>query len=145
VTALRQFARKGLIIPPPRRWSGFVHLAFVVAVGLSLYFALTGNVSLACPQDATSCVKIDNWKVTGSHYYRQFPYDSAGNDDPGAPWVEISRQEYVADVGTLLRQDVLGGVIALCIAWPLAGIARHPEEEETGNRTSPLPDLTRPR
>ena len=33
VTALRQFARKGLIIPPPRRWSGFVHLAFIATVG----------------------------------------------------------------------------------------------------------------
>jgi hypothetical protein len=57
----------------------------------------------------------------------------------------LSRQEYVADVGTLLRQDVLFGIIALCIAWPLAGLGRHPEDEETGNRTGPLPDLTRPR
>ncbi len=53
--------------------------------------------------------------------YRQFPYDSAGNDDPGAAWVEISRPEYVAEVGTRLRQGASFGVGALCLAWLLAG------------------------
>ena len=61
-----------------------MHLAFAVAAGLAFYFAGTGNLSLACPQHATSCVKIDNWKMSGGRYYRQFAYDSAGDDDPGA-------------------------------------------------------------
>ena len=60
-------------------------------------------------------MKIDNWKMSGGHYYLQFPYDSEGNDDPGAPWVEISRPEYVADVGTLAREDARFGVILLFI------------------------------
>src|SRR6185437_10588471 len=75
---------------------------------LALYFAFTGNLSTACPDHATSCIKIDDWSMSGGHYYRRFPYDSQGNDDPGAPWVEISRQVYVAELGTRLREAAAG-------------------------------------
>ena len=74
--------------------------------------------------NVTSCLKLDNWRRSGGHYYRQFPCDSTGNDDPGAPWVEISRQVYVADVGTILRSSgqLTGGVLS--VAWlPSGGLS----------------------
>jgi hypothetical protein len=115
-----------LTLVPRMSWSWIPSLAFAAVAGLAFYFALTGNLSLDCPQHATSCVKIDNWKMSDGHYYRQFPYDSAGNDDPGAAWVEISRPEYVAEVGTRLRQGAPFGVGALCLAWVLAGTFARP-------------------
>ncbi len=111
----------GVITRPEMRWSRIPGLAFAAVAGLAFYFAFTGNLSLACPQHATPCVKIDMWRMSGGHYYRQHPYDSEGNDDPGAAWAEISRQEYVAEVGTRLRQAAPFGVGALCLAWALFG------------------------
>jgi hypothetical protein len=109
------------IAPSGMRWSWVPHLVFAVVAGLAFYFASTGNLSLDCPDHATSCVKIDQWRMSSGHYYRQFPYDSQGNGDAGAPWVEISRQEYVAEVGTRLRQATQFGVGLLCVAWMLSG------------------------
>jgi hypothetical protein len=59
--------------------------------------------------------------MSGGHYYRQFPYDSQGNADPGAPWVEISQPEYVAEVGTRLRSAAQFGLGTLSAAWVLSG------------------------
>jgi hypothetical protein len=56
---LKQLTSKQLLVVSA------MHLAFAVAAGLAFYFAGTGNLSLACPQHATSCVKIDNWKMSG--------------------------------------------------------------------------------
>ena len=100
------------------RWRWIPHVAFLAAAVLALYFAFTGNLSTACPDHATSCIKIDDWSMSGGHYYRRFPYDSQGNDDPGAPWVEISRQVYVAELGTRLREAALFGVFMVCGVWP---------------------------
>ncbi len=122
----------GVITRSGMRWFRIMHLAFFAAAGLAFCFAVTGNLSLACPQHATSCVKIDNWKMSGGHYYRQHPYDSAGDDDPGAAWVEISRPEYVTEVGTRVRQAAPFGVGMLCFAWVLYG----GDAEYTGTRGS---------
>jgi hypothetical protein len=107
-------------------WGWILGLAFVAAAGLAVYFALTGNVHPYCPQLATSCLKFDHWKMSGGHFYRQYPFDSQGNDDPGAPWVEISRPEYVAEVGTRVRELMPFGAIALCIAYVLSRISIQP-------------------
>jgi len=57
-----------------------VHLALFVVVGVACYFALTRNVSLACPldrppQDVASCLKSDNWKRLRG--YREGPRSAA--------------------------------------------------------------------
>lgn len=57
---------------------------FAFLIGTAAAVGATGNVSDACTSAAT-CVKIDNWQVAGGSYYRQYPYDTAGNDDPSAP------------------------------------------------------------
>ena len=131
LTSIRRLTSEGLTFVPRMSWSWIPNLAFTAVAGLSFYFALTGNLPLDCPRQATSCIKIDNWKMSDGHYYRQFPYDSAGNDDPGAAWAGISRPEYVAEVGTRLRQAAPFGVGALCLAWLLAGtFARDRDYEE---------------
>jgi hypothetical protein len=115
-------------------WSRVATLAFAAVAGLALYLALTGNVPTNCPQGATSCVKIDEWRISGGHYYRLFPYDSQGNDDPSRPWVEIDRQTYVAEVGTRLRMAAAFGVAGLCLAWLLAGGLISPRPRPTSRR-----------
>jgi hypothetical protein len=108
-------------------WRWIAHLAFASAAGFACYFAFTGNAPSACPRDAqfrqdngASCLKLDNWRTSGDHYYVQYPYDSSGSDDPGAPWVEISRSQYVAEHGTTLRSEVGFGVFLLSVAWLLS-------------------------
>jgi hypothetical protein len=87
---------------------------FAVLMVAAVAAGATGNVSNDCTSSAT-CIKIDNWRVTEGNYYRQYPYDVAGNDDPSAPWVRISRAEYVAEVGTLLRSAAFFGLFALTL------------------------------
>lgn len=87
---------------------------FAVLIGTGAVVGATGNVSDACTSAAT-CTKIDNWQVSDGSYYRQYPYDAAGNDDPSAPWVRISRAAYVADVGSLLRSAAFFGLFALAL------------------------------
>ena len=106
-----------------------LHLAFVAVAGLTLFFAFTGNVSYDCPDQATSCVKLDTWKMENGDYYRQFPYDSEGNRDSDAPWVEISQADYVAEVGTRLRMASLVSVFGLCVAWALSGSLLQPGKD----------------
>jgi hypothetical protein len=110
----------GELAPPRKGWRWILPLVFAAAAGLAVYFAFTGNLSLACPQPAASCLKIDKWKMSGGRYYRQYPYDSQGSDDPGAPWAEISRPVYVAEVGTLLRDSAQFGIGPLILACLLA-------------------------
>jgi hypothetical protein len=67
-----------------------------------------------CHTGAT-CLKGDIFRVQGDAYYRQYPYDAQGNDEPDAPWVRISHAEYVEEAGTLLRGGALFGVFALVL------------------------------
>ena len=66
---------------------------FAFLIGATAAVGATGNASDDCTSAAT-CLKIDNWHVADGSYYRQYPYDAGGNDDPSAPWVRISRAEY---------------------------------------------------
>lgn len=111
--------RKGEIVVSVKPWPLILHLVFAAMAGLALYFAFNGNLPTDCTHGADSCLKIDSWRTSAGHYYRQFPYDSQGNSDVGAPWVEISRQLYVAEVGTRLRLAAQFGVGTLCVSWVL--------------------------
>jgi len=111
--------RRGVIVVSIKPWPLILHLIFATMAGLTLYFAFSGNLPTDCKHGADSCLKIDNWRTSAGHYYRQYPYDSQGNDDAGAPWVEISRQLYVAEVGTRLRLSAQFGVGMLCVSWVL--------------------------
>lgn len=87
---------------------------FAVLIGTAAAIGTTGNLSDDCTSPAT-CFKIDNWQVSDGSYYRQYPYDATGNSDSSAPWVRISRAEYVAEVGSLLRQAAFFGLFALAL------------------------------
>jgi hypothetical protein len=124
LSALGRRGRRGPVVLDFQAmgWSWIAHLAFAGAAVAAFYFAFTGNISLACPlYSHAPCVKTENFSMSGGHYYRQNPYDSQGNDDPGAPWVEISRPEYVADVGARLRSSAQFGIGTLSVAWLLSG------------------------
>jgi hypothetical protein len=97
------------------RWDLAVTSAlFALLIGTAAAVGATGNVSNDCTSAAT-CIKIDNWRVADGGYYRQYPFDAAGNGNPLAPWVRISRAEYVAEVGTLLRSAAFFGLVALTL------------------------------
>jgi len=87
---------------------------FALLIGTAAAVGATGNVSNACNSAAT-CIKIDNWRAADGGYYRQYPYDAAGNGNPSTPFVRISRAEYVAEVGTLLRSAAFFGLVALTL------------------------------
>jgi hypothetical protein len=129
----------GELAPPRRGWRWVLPLAFAAAAGLAVYLAFTGNLSLACPQDATSCLKTDNWKMSGGRYYRQFPYDSQGNDDPGAQWAEISRPVYIAEVGTRLRDSAQAGIAPLILACLLTDGLHAPRRDPAPPRPARSP------
>lgn len=97
-------------------WRWIPHLAFVAAAVLAYHYAVTGNVPHSCAARTFGCPDL-HWRMSAGHYYRQIPYDSRGNADPGAPWVEISRQAYVAEFGSRLRQAARDGVNVLCFVW----------------------------
>jgi hypothetical protein len=82
-------------------------------LGIAAVVGLSGMSSTTCQNTATTCLKIDKWSEADGNYYRQYPYDSQGNDDPTAPWVQISRSVYVAEVGSQLRSAALFGVLSL--------------------------------
>lgn len=129
VTCGRHFNSKAPPVGFSGPWGWILGLTFVAVAGLAFYFAVTGNVSPYCQEQATSCVKVDHWKMANGDYYRQHPYDSEGNDDPGAAWVEISRPDYVAEVGTRVREGMPFGIIALCIAYVLSRKSIQPPGE----------------
>lgn len=87
----------------------------LVVLGAAATEAFQGNRDESCHSAAT-CIKIDQWSAKDGLYFRKYPYDAAGDDDPNAPWVAISRTEYVAEVGTRLRSAAGFGVLALALA-----------------------------
>jgi hypothetical protein len=101
---------------PAGVWRWIPHLAFVAAAVLAYHYAVTGNIPHSCAARTFGCPDL-HWRMSGGHYYRQIPYDRQGNADPGAPWVEISRQAYIAEFGSRLRQAAQDGLNGLCFAW----------------------------
>ena len=76
-----------------------------------------GNHSGSCDSsNPANCIKIDHWTEKGGLYYRKYPYDAGGADAPNAPWVQISRTEYIAEVGTRLRSAAGFGMMSLALA-----------------------------
>lgn len=93
---------------------GAVMLVIVVA---AVTEAFQGNRSGPCDSgNPATCIKIDQWSEKDGSFFRRFPYDAGGADYPNAPWVQISRTEYVAEVGTRLRSAAGFGVLALTLA-----------------------------
>jgi hypothetical protein len=100
-------------------------LAFAVVVGAAAASAFSGNLSFECPAGADSCIKLNDWRVADQRFYRRFPYDAYGDRDPAQPWVEISAQTYVGEVGTKLRTAAAFGLFELCVGWIVStGLAR---------------------
>jgi hypothetical protein len=117
------------------RWDLAVASAlFVLLIGAAAAVGATGNVSNDCTS-AVTCIKIDNWRVADGSYYRQYPYDAAGNSNPSAPWVRISRAEYVAEVGTLLRSAAFFGLFALTLGMAANLIAESSAARQPGRAT----------
>lgn len=90
--------------------------AMLVVLVAAAVEGFQGNRDDSCrTPNAAACIKIDNWSEQGGSYFRQFP-----SDDPKAPWVAISRTEYVAEVGTRLRSAAGFALLALGVATYLS-------------------------
>ena len=90
---------------------------FAITAAVAFAVAFSGNLPVDCPTGSRVCVEIDEWSSGDGQYYRHHPYDASGRFDPGQPWVEISQQTYIGEVGTLLRQAAGFGILGLFVAW----------------------------
>lgn len=90
-----------------------VIMGAVIAAGI--IEAVWGNRSMTCvpSHPAATCLKVDEWYQSGGSYFHRYPYTAQGDAEPDAPWVAISRGEYVAEVGTRLRSAASSGVLSL--------------------------------
>jgi len=102
-------------------------LLFLLFVGAAFAFSLSGNVSDVC---ATTCIKLDTWRLSGDRYFRCTPPGSY-EPDCRSGWVEIPRETYIAEVGSRLREAMVFGLLCLCVAWMLTWRTAPPQ------RTSP--------
>jgi hypothetical protein len=99
-----------------RRGLAVFGLLIVLVLGFAAAEGLTGDRFGPCmATDPGTCARIDNWRQADGAYFRQMPYDAAGDSDPGAPWVRVSRAEYIAGTGTVLRSAALFGVLSLAL------------------------------
>jgi len=110
----RRRPRRGRGTLRGRRDLAAAGVLFALLVGAAAAVGATGNLSSDCASAAT-CFKVDNYRAADGSYYRQYPYDAAGNDDRSAAWVPIGRAEYVAEVGSLLRGAAFSGIVALAL------------------------------
>ena len=116
--AVRQRFRFRNARRPPLRYLWYplpLAVAFATLAVAAFYLATTGPA--ACPDGSAVCVKTDEWRSSGGQYFRLIPYNAQGQADPSQPWVEISRETYITEVGTRLRQAATFGVFSLCFAW----------------------------
>ena len=117
-TAVRQRFRFRNARRPPLRYLWYpVPLAVVFATLAVAAFYLATTGPAACSDGSAVCVKTDQWRSSGGQYFRLIPYNAQGQADPNQPWVEISRETYITEVGTRLRQAATFGVFFLCFAW----------------------------
>lgn len=104
----------------PMRGRYDIHLfgaVMLIVLAAAATEAFQGNRDDSCrPQGPATCIKVDQWSEKGGSYFRKYPYDAAGENDPNAPWVQISRAEYVAEVGTRLRSAAGFGLLSLAAA-----------------------------
>lgn len=116
--AVRQRFRFRNARRPPLRYLWYpVPLAVVFATLAVAAFYLATTGPAACSDGSAVCVKTDQWRSSGGQYFRLIPYNAQGQADPSQPWVEISRETYITEVGTRLRQAATFGVFSLCFAW----------------------------
>lgn len=111
--ALRQY------LAPIRRRPDIYLFAALMLVVLATAAAAgsQGNRSGSCDSGSpANCIKIDQWAEKNGLYFRKYPYAMGGGDDPNAPWVQISRTEYIAEVGTRLRSAAGFGMMSLALA-----------------------------
>ncbi len=116
--AVRQRFRFRNARRPPLRYLWYplpLAVAFATLAVAGFYLATTGPA--ACSDGSAVCVKTDEWRSSGGQYFRLIPYNAQGQADPNQPWVEISRETYITEVGTRLRQAATFGVFSLCFAW----------------------------
>lgn len=107
-----------------------VILLFIVLAGAAFVEDSIGDLSPMCSAGAPeTCFRIDSWQINDGAYYRKYPFDAQGNSDPNQPWVEISRSEYIDEVGTKLRAAAGFGVGLLCFAMLLSIVESATESE----------------
>ncbi len=89
------------------------------------FSSFSGNLSIACPSTARSCVKIDQWRVSDGHYYRLFPGRCIGHTEltqtgtlvacppPYSTWAKTFPEETIGSLADAALDD---GCVYLC-AW----------------------------
>jgi hypothetical protein len=90
--------------------------AAAVAVWVSSGY---GNVSRVCTDNSTSCAKVNSYdyRSLDGGYARRLPLDEQGARDLDQPWLAISEETYVAEVGTILRRAINSGAYFLFFAF----------------------------
>ncbi|MEV0386423.1 hypothetical protein [Nonomuraea sp. NPDC050643] len=94
-------------------------LLFAATAGAVWMTVSYGNVPRLCTNGGTSCVKVSTYGYSSADgvYARRYPFDQQGVSEPDRPWVTISEEAYVAEVGTILRQSLSFGALCLFFAF----------------------------
>lgn len=88
-------------------------LLFAALVVAGTYLALGWRVPANCSVGPLNCFKGYDWTIQGDRYYHAPP---EGVSEP------ISRDVYIAEVGTYLRSAAAFGMYSLCLAWGASGV-----------------------
>ncbi|TMR10231.1 hypothetical protein ETD86_40345 [Nonomuraea turkmeniaca] len=123
----------GAVEPRPRVrersavWRSVPLWLLFAAVGLAVWVSSDhGNVSLVCTDNRTSCAKVNSYdyRSLDGGYARRYPLDEQGARDLEQPWVMISEETYVAEVGTILRRAIHFGTYCLFFAFAIGEAIR---------------------
>lgn len=121
------------LVVSERRWPAsrvslktLARCAVGTATYVSLVLGATGIVSdfvgnsSGCPSGVSgSCYKTASWAIRDGGYYRLWPYDAEGNGITGAPWEQITENEYISGAGADFRQADGFGIFAAGFAYLL--------------------------
>ena len=96
-------------------WPAPLAAAFGVLLVIVSYFALAWHVPAACTAGPLNCFKGYDWSIQDRNFFHVTPDGSSA---------QISRDTYIAEVGTNLRSAAAFGVYSLVLAWVASGALR---------------------
>jgi len=100
-------------------WPLPLAVAFGVLLVIVSYFALAWHVPAACTAGSLNCFKGYHWSVEAGSFFHVMPDGSSA---------QISRDIYIAEVGTYLRSAAAFGVYSLLLAWVASGALRRHQQ-----------------
>jgi hypothetical protein len=91
--------------------------AFVLLVLIASYLAIAWRLPAACNGTSLSCFKGYEWSTAANLFY---------HTTPDGLREQISRVEYIQEIGVHLRSAAAFGLYSTCLAWAVASVLERP-------------------